>query len=498
MVLKQFSVRLKKILLVVVIVQLTLLCLFVTRNLRTSAVEDTSEEHHGLAKLQDSRHESEPDSQVLNVLLPPPNGTRNTSNVLLPASVSATKKGNELLPVDSEKRYSGRTYLASLEFWEQLTQGSRSMAYLQCLASALNVPNLSFVEPFMGKKSSQYLNFYFNNVTVSHVQFKDCFDFEEWSSSCTKYGLAPMISLEEFLAEANSYNKLVVLIQLTYEVSMQEDIIQDCKLPGWKLATNFSLNHVIDDNVYSRFTVAKRMCINAKKFVSMARIKEAIFEGVGYKDVFVVFTEWRSVGRWRSDLSCPRADEFVSQHRRVSPRVISNAETYVERFGLKKFNEYIAILGRFEIPVPNYVMPQEQRKQKVVLRVGETLAKLEQVKKETGLDRVVLGFDYGKFGSETFRYHSFYGASEALEKFQNDVYNGQMSYSEWEDTFRNVTFPRTGNGPVALLQMTLAARSRCVIAVGYGSWLMYSLDQHRKYHQSTGTQPCIYYVPSRN
>lgn len=398
----------------------------------------------------------------------------------------------------SAKVFSGRNYVTSMDFWEQLSQGSRSLAYLQRIASALQVPDMTVVEPFMGETNTQCLDFYFKNVSASDIRFEDCYDFKEWSSASTQYGLAPIISLEEFIIEAQSYNKFVVFVQVPYEGRMREDIIQDCKIPGWKLASNYSIGQTIDDGLYSRFTVVKKMCINPARTLSMDTVRRAIFDGLETKDVFVVFTLWRGPTHlhWNINIDAAQTQAFLSQHRKVSPIVVANAEKYIKRFGLLDSNQYIAIMGRFEKPVGEgfRVGGAEHRKQLIEQRIAETLIKLSEVKEETGIDRVFLGFDYGKYGSETFYHHNFYGAGEALEQLQSTIHK-DLSYSEWEDTFRNVTVPVTGQGPVALLQVTLAARSRCVILVGYGNFLHYVKDQHMKYHQSTGTQFCFQCVP---
>ena len=92
---------------------------------------------------------------------------------------------------------------------------------------------------------------------------------------------------------------------------------------------------------------------------------------------------------------------------------------------------------------------------------------MRELKKLFNLTKVHLSYDYGRFGSQTFKHNMFYKSEDLLMKFQNDLYGGEVSFPEYEQSY--TTLFSTNPAYVALVQMALSSRGRCLVQIGWGS-----------------------------
>ncbi len=206
-------------------------------------------------------------------------------------------------------------------------------------------------------------------------------------------------------------------------------------------------------------------------------------------NVVVVFSEWRGF----SNIYIPGAAEFCKKGRKYScqkppsARLLRDAELYAD-----KYPQYIAIAGRFEKPVASYwELKPLKYKEAISERNAEATRKWVALKRNTSISSTFLGFDYGKFGSDTFRRHEYFGSQKILERFHQTVYNNSFSITEWEQSFEEVC--QTDHiAYINLLQLQVSAHAKCIIFVGTRSNYHKVLNQEYLRHHPTNA--CVHAV----
>ncbi len=81
-----------------------------------------------------------------------------------------------------------------------------------------------------------------------------------------------------------------------------------------------------------------------------------------------------------------------------------------------------------------------------------------------------LTFDYGKFGSDSFKQWDYFGAEDLLLGFHRTIYESNMSFDEWEGSFGEVAHTDQS----AMLQLQIVSNAKCVILAGDNSNLLMS------------------------
>ena len=110
------------------------------------------------------------------------------------------------------------------------------------------------------------------------------------------------------------------------------------------------------------------------------------------------------------------------------------------------------------------------------------MMEVDKIKEKVHIERVYLSYDYGKFGSRTFAQKLFYNSSDLLIKFQQDLYSRQVSHFDYENSFKTLKWQYPGY--IAIVQMTLASKGKCLYQVGPGHCTEFVASLFKAFHKS--------------
>ena len=81
-----------------------------------------------------------------------------------------------------------------------------------------------------------------------------------------------------------------------------------------------------------------------------------------------------------------------------------------------------------------------------------------------------------------------------VKDFVRTLYGNESFFNQWENSFEDVTGLKSGGvaGYVATLQKLVAARGRCIVFVGGGTFQESAFTLYRKFH---GEDNFIYLLP---
>ena len=346
---------------------------------------------------------------------------------------------------------------------------------LQCWTKSLtntSTSSISTVEPQLINNSS-ILGFSFaeNNVPVVA---SDVFDMDSWDSQWPKHGppLAPLTPRTHFIEEIKNFHKDVIIVQLNYGISNE-----------WECPFTWNISSLMNDlHQYPLLSVKRMVCIYASKQIAGGDVNRLVFGDGGFDNTLVVIDEWRGIRHGRINIrsSLCMVTQPPYSHLQPSTSVLKDAEAYASKH-LGGFGQYVSVSARFEKVAINYwQLSLTKRKEAVAVGIKETLVKVESLKKRVGIDNVYLAYDFGLLGSFTFKKQNFYNSSDVLVKFQEELYCGRLSYSEYEMSF--MTFKSQNPGYVAMVQMTLSSRGKCLLHVGSGRSIEFVKSLFRIYH----------------
>ena len=364
----------------------------------------------------------------------------------------------ENIATQPNQAFSGRSYVLGANIWEQLLGGSKNILQLQCWAHTLG-RNLNVVEHSL-KVNKSRLGFSFANSSrlFTDIHLSDLFDMSTWHTLWrgSASGLAPIVSRTIFLSEIRLYQKNVILVEIQYLKPGSA-----CTF-SWNTTT---LMRELEDYQYLR--VKRRACINLQRELSVTDFKRQVFGDIGTENIVVIFQQWRGIGRIRSYFRLPScAKEAKYNGFRQSNQVLKDAEIYANKY-LGGFGQYISVSARFEnVDVHYESKTLQQRRNSVKIAITESMKKIRILKDKHSKSSVYLQYDYGKFGSESFKHDSYFNASDLLAGFQHDVYEGKMSHDEYEQSF--MTFSSRNPGYIAMVQMAVSSMGQCLLVIGSG------------------------------
>jgi hypothetical protein len=247
----------------------------------------------------------------------------------------------------------------------------------------------------------------------------------------------------------------------------------------------------------NNFTLLKSICINFRKLgiLNTKKFNDFIFNDIP-KDlpVTVMFDEWRGLGTksciarvW--DPTCFVYDEhFVSETLSLmtpSSRIKSAAQKYIDRY-LPRQSGYVAIMIRWEKILLFDFYSYHNNSQHFS---GSSCLKsiLAYIFEKRNIKTFFLTTDIGTYGSSTFGlYNSTRVSTSTLTKYTQQLLkilnqSNSLHLVDYEQTFQEVS--RTTNSAfISQLQKVIAARARCLLLVGWGSFLTNTLSMYRKMH----------------
>ena len=370
--------------------------------------------------------------------------------------------------------FSGRSYVLGASYWEQLLGGSRNIMQLQCWVHTLG-GNLNAVEPSLQVNKSVF-GFSFANSSrhFTDIRLSDLFDMSTWHTlwQGSANGLAPMVSRTNFLSEIRLYQKNVILVQIQYLKPGSA-----CTF-SWNTTT---LMRELEDYQYLR--VKRRACINFRRQLSVTDFKNQVFGDIGTENTVVIFKEWRGIGPGRSYICLPSCAKGAKYNGiRQSKQVLKDAEIYANKY-LGGFGQYISVSARFEKVDLHYSSQTlQQRRNSVKKAITESMKKIRILNDKNSNSSIYLTYDYGKFGSSTFKHNNYYNASDLLTGFQHDVYEGRISHDEYEQSF--MTLSSRNPGYIAMVQMAVSSRGQCLLAIGWGHCIRFVVGLFKTNHSA--------------
>ena len=374
---------------------------------------------------------------------------------------------------------SARGYVIAMNFWEQMTKATSNLLDLQCWAAR---HHNSVVEPY---SVDSLLFFTFDKSrAASLMKLEDMFDMDDWRRYSKSNGLAPLVNQEEFFRavalKGQTWN--VILVQMQYYGSKST-----CKFT-WQEGVRMV-------GTLKNMKVARKVCIGAKKETYVSVFDRDVYGKLSTDNTIVVFNEWRGIGgigteRLRVKYACTKAKQYIC-HKHISQHVLKDAEEYAQRY-LGGFGQYIAVMARFEKSTSNLKLTNKKLLQHYLSgHIQQTLLKWKALKTNTSITATFLAFDYGKFGSGSFKKKNYFDSKTVLENFHQTLYYGNLSLHDWEMSFEQLR-NTTESGYIALLQLAIATNAKCIILVGeHSNFLSFAINLYKLNHSRDG---CMEFV----
>ena len=422
-------------------------------------------------------------SVIVNILLrESPLHSKRSLTVWRSVSTVVSKKTVACAGRTQEK--SPRGFVLASRYWEQQTQAMRVLLQLQCFATN---HGLRMVEPFL---YGSHLGIPFSTIRSGGVplRFGDLMDLSLWNAeSVEKFGLYPVATWPEFL---NVAPRNVISVCIRYRDSTHlpvpvvgSDFRQGCS-PKCFQALNNSLMVL---QKYGDFKIVKEVCANFVRFAGAVEehifFKRIIFGHDGEK-VTVFVNEFRGFfGLYRMPVLSKCGIDFHNVNMTVSPsrEIMNDAKRYISN--VLNSEPFVAILVRVERVVLHL-------QQNVTDCINELRMLLSKVSVSCNTRRYFLAMDVGRFGSSGTandpRYQ-IYG-----QTILSSLYGNSTNLTNWEATFEKHT-SNVEAAYVANLQRAIAARAKCLVMFGGGSFQTQASIFFRQQHQ-TGEDQNIYKV----
>ena len=357
----------------------------------------------------------------------------------------------------------------------------------QCMASKLS-PKLIVVEPFVLPTAKYGAVLEVDDRESfdreNNVKLRDIYDIEAWNNVSDRYHYNRLGPWESFIADAP--RDLILIENVWWHDCNLSALIE--KFTGFFKTFNFR--------------IVKTACLNLTKSGAMnaGQFKDVVYGEYAPEKVTVIIDRLPGIGgegpfSTAVEVQSCSKDNYQSviiTDMPSSKRIKHDAEEYIKRyFGGKK--DFISLMIRFE----HRLTAAKTDKLAVVKSIlHEVRQNWIVVKDRQHLNATFLAFDVGKYGSAGFNLLNFFGPMgevlEEMRKFFDSLYNGSISYSEWEDSFVEVSGVKSGSGVagyVAILQKEIASQGRCIILIGGGSFQESAGHLHQLHHQ--GQKQCI-------
>jgi hypothetical protein len=376
-----------------------------------------------------------------------------------------------------ETSFNGQSYVVVTYLWEQLMASSFNYLQAQCWTRSIHGSSpISIVEPQV-RKDRSILGFSFGSaVDPLRPVVSDIFDMKSFYSQWPRGGgkLAPLVTKSNFVSEIKRFGKNVIFVQLNYKSTKE----RECKF-------NWNVSEILQEfEHYPLLTVSRKVCIYVSNNMPGNEFKKLILGDVGIENTLIVLKEWRGLGGGRVMVNVAGCVVGQAPYGLLKPSasVLLDAEMHANKY-LGGFGHYISVSARFEKVAWDYFKLSLGAKRKAVAGgIAEALEKVQSLKSKVGVDGVYLAYDYGKYGSRTFEQNMYYNSSDLLVKFQEDIYGGRLSYREYKQSLDEFKFHNPGY--VAMVQMTLASRGKCLLRLGFGHCIDFVTSLYKVFHNN--------------
>ena len=373
----------------------------------------------------------------------------------------------------------GYGYILELDASDQLTSGAANLLCLQCLARQID-PKVMLVEPFI--VNSTYGAVLLGNQDLlareNNVRLRDIYDIGEWKKFTQQHRYAELASWEDFLKEAP---RDVIVVQHHWSKCSAVTSLKKRFSPFFRLF---------------QFQVVRYVCLQFRQsgVLTLEQFKEIVYGNFSASTVTVIFDRFCGIGGHihkfttslkRTPCSRGKMDMFVVNTLNPSQRAINDATTYVQQY-LGGRKDYISLMIRLERPMITFGLANYQHAVKKCLE--QVLNEWKVMKGKYGLNSTFFTLDANKFGSLGYyrRHRDIMATTTVLvKKFIQTLYGNESFFNQWENSFEEVTGLNGGGveGYVATLQKVVAARGRCIIFVGGGSFQESAFTLYKKFHK---------------
>ena len=374
-------------------------------------------------------------------------------------------------------------YVLAYNYYDQQTAALKNLFSLQCWAAQLNMP---VVEPFVVESMFQTP---LENDVRDLLRFSDFYDMEQWNEGFVKpNSFLPFVSWEDFVQNSP---RDVILVQ-TPKPSWFGNACSFPEMKQW-YSCFFRRHH---------FRIVREVCIplEKNKQMTMDEFNHLVLNKY-YKlrNVTVIFELWRGICVTKdcldysintiTDSKCDRLtliDPNTYLQMKVSKRVNQDADLYVHRY--LKNSGYISLMLRLEHSIIHV------RTKDIVSKCTKGAQDIwKWLKNENQLNVTFLTWDIGRFGSASFEENKYrwkkYKITQNAKSLFTAIYGHSTSVKEWENTFVDVC-GITNPGYIALLQLSIAARAKCIVLIGGGSFQRHALQMYKYQHPQTQAR-CI-------
>ena len=232
--------------------------------------------------------------------------------------------------------------------------------------------------------------------------------------------------------------------------------------------------------------------------ITSQQFRGVIMGGIPLRGVVLVLSLWRTP--WQVGIC--RSISLNPQKLKDSHHLLRAAEKYKEMFQLVD-GEYIGVMLRSEHA---YLMIQSHirfktpsvytMKQCLEEVVDKSRAALAQ---QVDAHRVFVTADVGLFGTNSWNQSVHKGHKQDLPELTQEVqgtverlYEGSLTFTQWEDSFTAVVGGLEDGGYVAALQRVIVSRAACLVLLGGGSFQRMSLASYL--HQTQPWKQCVHLV----
>ena len=404
-------------------------------------------------------------------------------------------------------------YVVALRYSGQQGAGIQALMSLQCWAASFNLP-IRILEPIINRTVFVSVpNERSISLSNKFLRFSDLFDIQHFNSISESIGYVSVGTREDFFTSAPRDVIYVYLNQVPKSLPVSERmakiiwtgdsecIREECcyqfkdnsdKLEGIaELKENYCVIRIIE----ATHSFAHYYIFSDKE------VREVIYGERQPQQVILIFSIWRTpwyvVNNELDDpLKCKRAGyDSRKEQFMPSPRLISDTKRY-EKLFLNSSNE-VAVMLRIEHMIEYVDKHHEHWTIDKCLQEAYRLTKERQT-----FGRPMVSLDMGKFGSGVWsdlaanRGVDVDGLTEKSKQLLKSLFNNELNFSEWEESFTQATGGIENSGYIAALQRTLASRAKCLILAGGGTFQDLALKDYLRNHPKRNDRcvklVCIY------
>ena len=228
---------------------------------------------------------------------------------------------------------------------------------------------------------------------------------------------------------------------------------------------------------YPLLNISRKVCINVNKPLTSEQLRALILGDIPLQNTVIIIDEWRGFGSSRALVKGECSIKLNYTHLQPSASAMEDATMYAGKY-LGGFGQYLSVSARFE-KVYGKTM-QKRRRNKVAKAISMIKKTISTHKKQKQINKVYLSYDFGRFGSLLFRRKKFYDSNDLLVKFQQDLYNNEMTHDEYEESF--MIFKPQHPAYIAMVQMTIAAKGKCLLQIGWGHCIDFTSYLFKSFH----------------